>query len=373
MLTMGRRRKIDGGMQPRVYQKAGVYYYVHAEKSRWERLGTDLAEANRKARIYNDPDALYGTLVYWLDRFLLDCDRRQAAGKMAARTVEDYRNAIVGTPIKPGALRLFFSPPITPHDLTPAMVQEFLAVNDELGRPVPANREKSCLSSAMSWLIRTGECPGLHVNPCLRASGIKRNPETPRDRYVTHDEYHEVYALASTSVRLLMELTYRTLQRPDSDIIHWTTQNIASTPDGIELRFTQHKTKQPLRIRPGQELAAMLRQAVGGSVVRLKQHLVHTQSGEAYKDYDGISAMLRRYIIKANEARAARGIAAMPSFGFRDLKGKGATDMWLAGEPIETIQQLCGHKQKSTTEIYIKQRWRETLDANAVDMQKTAT
>ena len=25
----------------------------------------------------------------------------------------------------------------------------------------------------------------------------------------------------------------------------------------------------------------------------------------------------------------------MPSFGLRDLKGKGATDMWLNGEPID--------------------------------------
>lgn len=54
----------------------------------------------------------------------------------------------------------------------------------------------------------------------------------------------------------------------------------------------------------------------------------------------------------------------MPSFGLRDLKGKGATDMWRNGIPIEQIQLLCGHKDKSTTEKYIKARWRLTAQPN---------
>ncbi|MFA7475020.1 MAG: tyrosine-type recombinase/integrase [Castellaniella sp.] len=36
------------------------------------------------------------------------------------------------------------------------------------------------------------------------------------------------------------------------------------------------------------------------------------------------------------------------------MKGKGATDMWLSGIPIERIQALCGHKDKATTEIYAR-------------------
>ena len=78
--------------------------------------------------------------------------------------------------------------------------------------------------------------------------------------------------------------------------------------------------------------------------------------------------MLKRSIVKVNKARKAKGEPPMPSFGFRDLKGKGATDMWQAGIPIEQIQQLCGHEDKATTEIYVKQRWRETTVANLVVM-----
>jgi hypothetical protein len=43
---------------------------------------------------------------------------------------------------------------------------------------------------------------------------------------------------------------------------------------------------------------------------------------------DGIGAMLRRYCKKA-------GVA---SFGLQDMKAKGATDMYLAGVPLEKIK-----------------------------------
>lgn len=42
--------------------------------------------------------------------------------------------------------------------------------------------------------------------------------------------------------------------------------------------------------------------------------------------------------------------------------------MWLAGVPIEQIQMLCGHKNKAATEVYLKQRWRETAQPNMVNL-----
>jgi integrase len=366
MATVGRKRKSsDTGLEPRVYAKHGAFYYVHRD-GKWQRLGTDKAEANQKARLFNDPDGQFGTLVYWLDMFLVHCQARVAANTMAQRTCDDYQNAIKGTDTKAGALRTFFAPPMTPLDLDPDMVQDFLTTNAELGRPVPANREKAALSSCMSWLIRTGKVPGLKINPCLRASGIQRNAETKRDRYVTHDEYRDVWALAHTSVRLMMELTYRTLQRPESDIIHWTTEVLRTEEGQRKLQFKQGKTGKVMKIAIAFELDALVRASLG-DVPKLRQPLIRTRDGNAYS-YDGLSAMLKRNITKANKERATKGLPAMPPFGFRDLKGKGATDMWQAGVPIEQIQQLCGHEDKTTTEIYVKQRWRETATANQVVM-----
>jgi hypothetical protein len=72
----------------------------------------------------------------------------------------------------------------------------------------------------MSWLIRSGHVDRTaDQSHALRASGIKRNPESKRERYVTHDEYRDVHAEAPDQVRAMMDLTYRTLQRPESDIL----------------------------------------------------------------------------------------------------------------------------------------------------------
>lgn len=369
---MGRRRKTDTGLEPRVYLNHGSYYYVHRD-GRWEPLGKDKDEANRKGRIHNDPESMFGTMVYWLDQFLLHCAARVKAKTLAQRTYEDYAEAIL-EPTETrnrGALRVFFAPPRRPQDVTANMVQDFLTTMAELGRPTPANRERAALSACFGWLLRTNKVPGLQVNPCLRGSGVQRNKEIRRARYVTHDEFREVYALSGASQRLMMELTYRTLQRPESDIIGWTSANLI-TEDGVrKLRHIQNKTGTELKIALPPNVLEMLAQALGADedrkVVKLVQPLVHRLDGEAYT-YDGLCSMLKRSITAANKVRAARGQDKIPSFGFRDLKGKGATDMWLAGVPIEQIQMLMGHANKTTTEIYIKQRWRETAQPNMVVM-----
>jgi integrase len=379
---MGRRRKTDTDLEPRVYLRSGAYYYVHRITGKWERLSTDKAQANERARLFNDPAGLHGTLVHWLDLFLVHCAARVKSGNMAQRTLDDYTAAIAGLPARPakgqqparpavpGPLRVFFAPPMTPLDVTPAMVNEYLQIGAELGRPVPANREKAALSSAFGWLCRNSKVPGLVVNPCLRASGIQRNRETSRDRYVTHDEYRDVWAEAHTSTRLLMEITYRTLQRPESDIIHWDTTVLAVADGRRVLKFRQEKTYartgKTMQIEVSPELNALIKASLG-DVPKLRQPLIRTADGHAYT-YDGISSNLKKAIARANKKRAAKGLPPMASFGFRDLKGKGATDMWRSGVPLEEIQALCGHEDKTTTEIYVKARWNETVTANRVVM-----
>lgn len=371
MAAMGRRRKVDTGLEPRVYVNHGALFYVHRDTGRWERLGTNIEEANARARLYNDPDNLHGTLVYWLRMFLADCAQRVKDGTLAQRTYDDYADAInVGKrrdgKDKGGALARYFKPPLTPTELTPDMVQDFLDDNAAVGRLTRGNRDKAALSACVSWLIRKGKVKGLVVNPCLRASGIKRNPESKREIYVETEWFNEVHAMAVSSVQLMMELTYRTLQRPESDIILWTTEVLATERGQRMLKFQQHKTGKHLAVLLTPELDKLVRDSLG-TVVGLKQPLIRKRDGKAYT-YDGISAMLRRYIKKANQARAAAGKEPMLSWGFRDLKGKGATDMWRAGLPIEQVQHLCGHEDKSTTEIYVKQRWREAAQPNKVEM-----
>jgi integrase len=360
MLPMsGRRKNNPLGLAPRVYAKHGAFYYVHRD-GRWEKLGTDIARANDRANLYNDSLGQFGTMAYWLDMFIVDCEARVKAGKLASRTLQDYERDI-----KP--LKTCFKSPMLPSDIEPSHIQEYLEIGAKAGRPVRANREKACLSSCLSWLIRTGKVDNLKINPCMRASGIKRNPESKRERYVSHDEYRDVFAVATPQVQAMMELTYRTLQRPESDIIYWTLANLPNKDGKRILRNRQNKTGKTVDIEIAPDLEPLIDSLVG-DIPKIGRTLICTNLGRQYT-YDGLSSMLKRAIAAANKARAENGVTdKISSFGFRDLKGKGATDMWLAGVPIELIQMLLGHEDKTTTEIYIKQRWRETAVSNMVVM-----
>ncbi|MBC3919754.1 tyrosine-type recombinase/integrase [Undibacterium sp. CY18W] len=58
----------------------------------------------------------------------------------------------------------------------------------------------------------------------------------------------------------------------------------------------------------------------------------------------------------------------LTNFGMYDLKGKGATDMYRSGTPIERIQHLLGHESVTTTEIYIKARLPDVSMPNMREM-----
>ncbi|WP_172965887.1 tyrosine-type recombinase/integrase [Achromobacter xylosoxidans] len=353
---MGRKRKsADLGLPPRVYLKHGAFYYVHPGSGKWERIGTDINEAKRRGNLYNDPAGEYGTVAYWLGMFLADCQKRIGLPKLrrgiAQRTYDDYEGAI--TP-----LTAFFGK-MQPPQVQGYHVAQYLDAGAQADRAVRANREKACLSAAFSWMMRKPET-GVKVNPCF---GIARNPEQKRDRYVDHDEYTLIYGRASKAEQILMELIYRTLQRPE-DIITWTTANVVNKreADGTVqrvIRNRQAKTGQIVDIRITPEMEAILAKAApADALLGPGLHLVRTRNGDPYT-YDGISAMLRRRIYKA----VKEGELTEP-FGFYDLKGKGATDMWLANVPLTEIQVLCGHESVRTTEIYVKSRWRGTVSPN---------
>lgn len=342
-----KRRKNPLGLPDRVYPKHGAFYYVHRD-NRWERLGTDLAEAKRKGNLYNDPQNAFGTMAYYLDAFVVACEKRVAKKDLAQRTYEDYKRDVE-------PLKTFFGK-MTPAGVEPKHVAQYLDLGADNDRPVRANREKACLSAAFTWLIRTGE-GSVKTNPC---SGVRRNKEKPRERYVEHAEFQAVRKIAVRQVRGLMDLIYRTLQRPE-DIIQWTPANIIQKrePDGSVrrvIRNDQDKTGAIVDIAVTPEIEMILHDlCTAGAVTGPKMTLIHREDRESYT-YDGLCAMLRRYIKKAK----------VDGFGFYDLKGKGATDMWLAGVPLEQIQVLCGHESVKTTEVYVKCRWRGTVKPNQV-------
>lgn len=362
---MGRKRK-DGdplGLAgTRLAYRRGKFWYRHRGTDRFENFGTDPVQAKKKAALFNDPSGAYGTVRYWMGMFLVDCAQRVARKDLSQRTLDDY----TGYADDEGPLMIYFGS-MLPEDIRPHHVQAYLDTGARDRRAVQANRERACLSSMLSWLLRNPDAgTPMQVNPCMRKSGVQRNAESKRERYVTHDEFSEVWEVAGRAERLLMELTYRTLQRPESDIILWTSAIVRPADGGQRvLEFRQNKTGRLHKIALSPSLDALIPRA-DGKVRQLHEPLVRRLDGGFYT-YDGISSMLKRAIEVANERRKARDIAPMASFGFRDLKGKGATDMYYIDKvPVEQIQQLLAHASVTTTEIYIKARWRETAQPNMV-------
>lgn len=348
-MHMGRRRADNPlGLPPRVYAKHGAFFYVHAS-GKWEHLGTDLREAKRKGTLYNDPASCFGTIAYWLDAFIVHCQARVGLSRerrgIKPRTFEDYRRDIE-------PLKAFFGK-MLPSTVLPAHVGKYLELGAELNRAVRANREKACLSACFTWLMLQADA-GVRSNPCV---GVKRNPEFKRLRYVTDAELRAVLAIAPKMVCSLLWLVYRTLQRPE-DVITWSAANAFRKGDKRVLRHVQAKGDKMIEIEFSDELDAIWRDLNANSDGTLRgpgMPLIHRLDGQAYT-YDGLSSMLRRAV-------EAAGVAG---FGFYDMKGKGATDMWRAGVPLEQIQLLCGHDSVTTTEIYVKARWVDTVQPNRV-------
>lgn len=358
---MGRPRKHNPlGLPPRCYMHHGAFFYVHPS-GEWERLGTEVEEAKRKAKAYNDPNHTFGTMAHYLDEFIKYCDKqvalREKFGKekgLAPRTRDDYKTDAV-------LLKKYFGK-MTPVQVTPKAVQGYLDLGAELGRPTRANRERAALSACLSWLIRTDDNCGIRTNPCVKSAGVKRNRETKRDVYVEDAWFNAVYERASKSVRGMMMLIYRTLQRPE-DVLNWNTRENLVHKDGVKiLRNDQGKTGTIVDIEINAEIETVLRE-LQGAVPSISQPWIRRLDGDPYT-YDGLDTIFRR--VQTKVRKEVPELRTMPTWGFQDCKGKGATDMWQSGVPIETIQHLCGHKDKATTEIYVKCRWRETATANQV-------
>lgn len=354
MAAMGRRRKDNPlGLPNRVYAKNGAFYYV-TRQNRWEHIGTDvkaaIAEGNRR-----NADTDIGLVNWWWHRWLRVMKDRIGKPKSAhgirQRTFDDYEGA--------GDYLLPAFGTLTPSEVSPVGVGAYLDAHAAAGRPIQANRDKAALSSFMSWLVRQ-EDSGVSVNPCL---GVRRNPETKRARYVEDAEFSAVLAHAVPQVRGLLELIYRTLQRPE-DVLGWNIRNFRSR-DGKDCIWSrQGKTGAEVWIEISPEIRQVVDELWGARGMVVGVPLIRAIRGKhndrAYT-YDGLCSMLRRYQAKVREA----GGHCDP-FGPYDLKAKGATDMYLAGVPLERIQALCGHDSVKTTEIYVKCRIREVVQPNRV-------
>ncbi len=211
----------------------------------------------------------------------------------------------------------------------PMDIAEYLRVRGETSK-VRANREKALFSTIFNHSRAWGYTD--ITNPC---TGIKGFKERPRDRYVSDDEYAAVWLCAHPTVQDAMDLALCTGQRP-ADVLKIVVTDIA---EGC-LAIAQNKTGKKLRIAIEGELEEVLARIMTKPRNPTNPALLQDPSGQRLTYF----ALRSRF----DKARQTAGV----NFQFRDLRAKAATDT----EDLAHAQSLLGHKNRSTTEIYTRDR-----------------
>ncbi len=210
----------------KVHIKHGRYYYVVVEdgKRKWVAL-TRVSEGESAFYIQLGKIKRHGVETL-SDIFDLYLSSPRGILRYAESTQKMYRRYI-RTSLRPvfGSLR--------PGEVDQCDIYEFLDTRAEMGAPIVANREKSCLTSVYNFAMRKRLA---RSNPC---HGVERNDETPKDRYVRDDEFLRAFEGAAEFVQDLMAVIYLMGLRPNEARKLKKNQLL---PNGI--RWEESKTGQ---------------------------------------------------------------------------------------------------------------------------------
>lgn len=315
---MGRVRKSNHNLPPRMHIKGGAYYYVTSTVPRkWTMLSKDLQEAKVKWADMEgkaDTTGLFSSLV---ERYLLECTTDLAANTVKQYTIQaNVLNSIFGT--------------VQIKQITPPMIAGYL---DNHKSKTSANNEIALMSTMFEKALRWGWCDR---NP---VKGIRRNYVKQRSRYITDTEFDAIRSSLPDYIQCMMDMCILTASRV-SDIINIKMQDIA---DG-GLYITQQKTgkRQFYKITP--ELNAAIDAAMGlakGRRVR-SMFLICNKQGRQV-----------RYETFREKFKAACVALELPDTHFHDIRAKSATDAYSEGRDH---QKLLGHANRAMSDRYVKAR-----------------
>ncbi len=324
---MGRHRKNNFNLPPRMYLKHGAYYYVTREY-KWIRLSDDKAIAFAKwagiegetPRESGSEKPLIGSIAALIDKYMIEVAPKKAKATYAGNLMEAKN------------LKDVFGKMLV-LEVRPMHIAKYLDVRG-VKAPIRANREISLLSHILSYAMRWGQ---LDRNPCL---GVAKHPEKGRDRYITDQEFESVKKLASDLIAIVMDFAYITALRK-GDILNLRLEQI--TEEGIWIKQSKTGSKQLYEWTNGLHEVVSRAKSIKRPISGL--YLFCTRQGQPYSD-TGFKAMWNRVQLKW----AAQG---GQRFTFHDIRAKALTDAKRMGMDA---QSLAGHATSAMTEHYIKQR-----------------
>lgn len=324
---MGRRRKSNFSLPPRLYLKHGAYYYVSRE-NKWTRLSDDKAIAFAKwaeiegetPREAGSEKPITGSMAALIDKYMIEIAPKKAKATYTGNLMEAKN------------LREVFGKMLV-LEVRPTHIAKYLDIRG-LKAPIRANREISLLSHIFSYAMRWGL---IDRNPCL---GVAKHTEKGRDRYISDQEFEAVKKLSSELIAIVMDFAYITAMRR-GDILKLRLDQI--TDEGIWIKQSKTGSKQLYEWTDGLTEVVNRAKALKSPIRGL--YLFCTRKGQPYSD-TGFKAMWNRVQVKWAESGGQR-------FTFHDIRAKALTDA--KGMGLDA-QSLAGHATSAMTEHYIKNR-----------------
>ena len=318
-MTKDRLDPFGNKLLPRMYYKAGRYYYV--KRNKWTGLSSVYLRAVRQWTDLEDTQS--GEWAALVNLVYEGYERRFNDGVLAEGTWKQYRGIkkkiVYGLALN------------APHEITTTIVTQFLDQYETT--PNIANRMLSVLRAVFEKGCRTGACD---FNP---TAGIKRFPEKKRDRYLTDAEFIAIRKHANPTIQVVMDIAYITAMRI-GDIL--AIQHSHISDEGIELR--QKKSGQ----RQFHRMTTELKRAVGDakalhSIQTMSPYLLHPRGKKKAYSYRAIRDAYSRACDNAGVKDAT----------IHDLRAKSLTDY---DRGHDDAQKLAGHSSRAMTERYIRLR-----------------
>jgi integrase len=314
---MGRRRKSNLHLPPKLYLKGFSYYYVSENKWTW--LSKDEPTALRlwamlEGKVHagtSVDDLVQGYLAHLAKQRELGRD-----GALALGTLTQY------TSFARSIKKQF---PGLAQDLN---IHEVNRWKETVGK-VWFNGSLALMRGAYRWGI-TQEL--VDENP-LR--DVEHYRVAPRPRYITDDEFQRIHGQATLWLKIAMDLSYLTgMRRSDVLALKWN----AIDDEAIFVAQIKRQGKVRQNFEVTDEIKAVLEQARGRPIVGL--YVVASDKGRPISKHQFNDAWA--------EARAA---AQVEDVHFHDIRGKYATD---GEEQGLDVQAGLGHTNRAMTQRYVK-------------------
>ncbi len=304
----------------------GAFYYVvpHHEREHfggktWYLLGHTESEAYLEwSKIVND-DRNYRTMTQLIDRYMVEIAPSKATKTYKSNQAQSQK------------LRAFFGQ-MSPNAVKPKNIYQYLDIRAKT--PVAANREIALLSHIFTKAIRWGV---VEINPCT-GKKIEKHKETPRDRYVTDDEFAKFFdEYASEFLQTYLRVKYLVGQRK-SDVLRIKLSDISK--EGIAFQSGKTGKKIIVTITPELSEAIELAKAIKRKVGTL--YLFATRTGQPYIKEDGSTSGFNSVWQRRMKQWCDDGNSR---FTEHDIRAKTASDT-----NAEHANQLMQHRSKEFTE-----------------------